>query len=152
MLTIFFNGSGPIVVNFLPTHLKFNGQYFINILEEIRMNVYPNGRAQKNAPKIIHFDNCPSHRSQKVNDYIKHCEFRNMPHPAYSPDIAPSDFGLFGTMKEKLIGVMHDSEKSLKFHILEILDEFEPNFWESLFNSWIDRLKELLNRNGNYID
>lgn len=99
MLTIFFNGSGPIVANFLPPKLKFNGQYFIDILEEIKMNVYPNGRAQRNAIKILHFDNYPSYRSQKVKDYIENSEFRKMPHSSYSPDLAPSDFGLFGTMK-----------------------------------------------------
>lgn len=152
MLTIFFNGSGPVVVNFLPPKLKFNGQYFIDILEEIKMNVYPNGRAQRNVRKILHFDNCPSHRSQKVKDYIENSEFRKMPHPAYSPDVAPSDFGLFGTMKEKLIGVEHDSEESLKSHILEILGDFEPDFWQSLFNSWIERLEELIKRDGNYIE
>ena len=54
--------------------------------------------------------------------------------------MAPSDFGLFGTMKEKLTGVEYDSEESLKSHILEILDEFKPDFWQSLFNSWIERL------------
>lgn len=47
--------------------------------------------------------------------------------------MAPSDFGLSGTMKEKLTRVEHDSEESLKSHILEILDEFEPGFWQSLF-------------------
>ena len=71
MLTVFFNGSGPIVVNFLPSKLKFNGQYFLDILEEIRMNVYSKGHAQRTARKILHFENCPSNHSQKVKDYIE---------------------------------------------------------------------------------
>lgn len=51
--------------------LKFNGQYFLDILEEIRMNVYPNGHAQRTARKILHLEICPSNHSQKVKDYIE---------------------------------------------------------------------------------
>lgn len=84
---------------------------------------------------VLSKDDHPSHCSQKVKDYIENSEFRKMPHLAYSPDVTPSDFNLFGTMKERLIGIEHNSEKSLKSHILKIPDEFEPDFWQSLLNS-----------------
>ena len=63
-----------------------------------------------------------------MKDYIENSEFRKKSHLVYSPDVAPSDFGLFGTMKEKLTRVENVSEESLKSHILVILDEFEPGF------------------------
>lgn len=98
MLNGFFNGSGPIVVNFLPLNLKFNGQCYIDNLEEIRMNIYPNERAQRKARKILHYDNFLSHLSLIVKDYIENSEFRKMPYPDYPPD-----FGLFSAMKENLL-------------------------------------------------
>lgn len=74
-----------------------------------------------------------------------------MKHPAYSPDIAPSDFGLFGTVKEKLEGVEHATEKDLQDHIIEILNSFPKSFWQSLFMEWIERLEKVITTNGNYI-
>lgn len=48
-------------------------------------------------------------------------------------------------MKEKITGVEHDLEESIKSHIFEILDEFEPDFWQSLFNSWIEHPVFIIN-------
>lgn len=80
-----------------------------------------------------------------MKDYIENSEFRKMPHLIYSADVAPSDFDLFCTMKEKLTGVEHDLEESIKSHIFEILDEFEPDSWQSLFNSWIEHPLFIIN-------
>ncbi len=60
-----------------------------------------------------------------------------MPHPVYSADVAPSDFDLFCTMKEKLTGVEHDLEESIKSHIFEILDEFEPDYFYNSKNMYM---------------
>ncbi len=45
----------------------------------------------------------------------------------------------------KLTGVEHDLEESIKSHIFEILDEFEPDSWQSLFNSWIEHPLFIIN-------
>ena len=151
MLTVFFNGLGPTVINFLPINMKFNGSYFIDIIEEIKNKVYPNGRPFRTARKILYIDNSPCHRSQKVKTYIENCEFRTMKHPAFSPDVAPSDFGLFGTFKDKLAGVSHETIEDLQEHIIQILTDFDQEFWESLFNQWITRLEKLIEVKGDYV-
>lgn len=152
MLTIFFNGYGPTVIDFLPKNMKFNGDYFINIIEQIKNQVYPEGRPFRTARKILHFDNSPCHSSQKVKNYIEDSEFRTMKHPAYSPDIAPSDFGLFGTIKNQLVGISHGTIEDLQQHIIKILDDFEPTFWESLFDEWMNRLGKVIQLQGDYIE
>ena len=35
LVTIFFNGDGCVIVNFLPKGMIFNGDYFINIIQDI---------------------------------------------------------------------------------------------------------------------
>ena len=75
-----------------------------------------------------------------------------MKHPAYSPDVAPSDFGLFGTVKNKLIGTFHNDENELKEHITEILMSFDQKFWQSLFDAWIMRLEKLIEKKGDYFE
>ena len=49
-----------------------------------------------------------------MKDYIENSEFSKMLHSIYSQNMPPSEFSLFGTMKEKLTGIEHDSEESLK--------------------------------------
>ena len=46
--------------------------------------------------------------------------FTQMPHPAYSPDLAPCYFGIFGTVKESFDGQEFETEDDL----LSAIEEF----------------------------
>jgi hypothetical protein len=47
-------------------------------------------------------DDSPIHRSKAVMERIEVIPLELAPHPHYSPDLAPSDFFLFGYIKQKL--------------------------------------------------
>lgn len=84
-------------------------------------------------------------------DNLNHSDFDLIPHPAYSPDIALMDFGLFGTIKEKMGTYQYDDENDLKNGITEILDSFGQEFFEKLFITWEERLKICIHTKGEYI-
>jgi hypothetical protein len=46
---------------------------------------------------------------------------RRLPHPRYSPDIAPCDFWLFGYLKNSLKGRFFDDDMALRAAVTEIL-------------------------------
>jgi histone-lysine N-methyltransferase SETMAR len=50
-------------------------------------------------------DNARPHTAHLTQDFLADGPFEVLPHPPYSPDVAPSDFYLFGTMKSKLKGL-----------------------------------------------
>jgi hypothetical protein len=56
-----------------------------------------------------------------------------VPHPAYSPDLAPSDFFLFGYLKSKLQGIVVRSRPEFFSAIGEIFDEILK---ETLLAAW----------------
>ena len=45
----------------------------------------------------FHQDNAPVHNSILVTDYLTKMGIKTLPHPPYSPDLAPCDFWLFPT-------------------------------------------------------
>ena len=49
-------------------------------------------------------DNAPVHKSILVTDYLTQMGIKTVPHPPYSPDLAPCDFWLFPKLKENLRG------------------------------------------------
>ena len=49
-------------------------------------------------------DNAPAHTSQVVMTAATECGFEIIPHPPYSPDMAPSEFSLFPKLKSHLSG------------------------------------------------
>jgi len=44
-------------------------------------------------------------------------------HPPYSPDLAPSDFRLFGPLKESLAGIKFENNEDVQQHVLQFLQE-----------------------------
>jgi hypothetical protein len=71
-----------------------------------------------------------------------------MAQPTYSPDLAPSDFFLFGYLKQKLQGVHILDREKLKSEIIRIFGEIGPDVLISVFENWIKRLEWVLQNAG----
>lgn len=75
-----------------------------------------------------------------------------LPHPPYSPDLAPSDYFLFADLKRMLAGKKFKSND-------EVIAETEANFEakpKSYYKNGIEKLENRWNqciaRDGNYVD
>lgn len=58
--------------------------------------------ASRHAKVILQHDNAPSHTAKLVRDTISTFGWELLPHPPYSPDLAPSDYHLFSSMSHAL--------------------------------------------------
>ena len=63
---------------------------------------------------ILQHDNARPHVNSVVNNYLESTKWVNLPHPPYSPDIAPSDYCLFRSMQSALSGERFSSREALK--------------------------------------
>ena len=81
---------------------------------------------------------------------IKNSVFKRAPHPPYSPDIAPSDFFLFGYVKGALKGHSFKTRKELYNPILTIIEGISIKTKRSVFDEWADRCYWVSTHEGNY--
>ena len=65
-------------------------------------------------PLLLH-DNAPAHRSHVGQAAILESGFKEMHHPPYSPDMAPSDYHLFSNLKQHLRSQMFSTDDELKY-------------------------------------
>ena len=86
----------------VPTGITVNKKYYIEVLREFRK------RFRRKRPELFesgqwhfHQDNAPVHNSILVTDYLTQMGIKTVPHPPYSPDLAPYDFWLFPKLKGK---------------------------------------------------
>jgi len=56
----------------------------------------------KNGDWLLQHDNAPAHTSHVVREFLSKNNTTTVPHPAYSPDLAPCDFYVFLKMKLRL--------------------------------------------------
>lgn len=122
MITIAFSGNRLYCLGGLPKGTKFNQDYFVeNILSTIMENIK---NSKKRAPikKFnIHMDNCKIHNGVKSMTFLQAQKLDRVLHPAYSPDVSPCDFWLFGKCKNLLEEKEISSQDKLINEIISLL-------------------------------
>jgi hypothetical protein len=61
----------------------------------------------------IHLDNAYAHISRSSVECLAATKVRRLPHPAYSPDLAPSNIFLFDYLKEKQFIISVETQEEL---------------------------------------
>ena len=151
MITIFFSGSGFLLVDALPKGAKFNSDYFCDtILEGLKKEIHRRRPKMLFKNIFLHMDNAKPHLSIKSREKISSLGLSLLKHPPYSPDLAPSDFWLFGFLKEKLKGSSFETREELVCSISKILTQIPKQVIFSVFINWINRLKYVIKNEGDY--
>jgi histone-lysine N-methyltransferase SETMAR len=112
MLTIVWNQRGFHLIKVLGKGVKFNAGYYIaKILEPLSQ--WCSKEAAGNQRKLlVHADNARPHTAKLSAPYFNENRVKSEPHPPYSPDLAPSDFYLFGDVKRCLSGLSFEVQVS----------------------------------------
>jgi hypothetical protein len=113
MLTIVWNSGCFHLVNILPKGFKFKPNYYLTqILNSLsRWRRTQVGRT--NRKLIMHTDNARPYTAKMASQFMEQNSMPVAPHPAYSPNLAPSDFYLFGYVKQFLSGCQFADQDSL---------------------------------------
>ena len=101
---------------------------------------------------LFHQDNAPCHKSMKTMIKLNELSFELLPHPPFTPDLAPSDYWLFADLKKMLQGKRFGYNKAV---ISEIEAYFESKD-ESFYKKGIEKLEKCWNEcitlDGNSVD
>jgi histone-lysine N-methyltransferase SETMAR len=151
MLSVFFNGQGDFFCNFLPEGETMNSTYYVEqILAPLSEFDLSQRSGEREQVLTLHFDNAPIHNSAEVEGYLEDRGLSRMPHPAYSPDLAPCDFYLFGYLKGALAGQSFQTLEDLSDAVHEVLSTISPETLVSVFENWVTRLEACCRNGGEY--
>jgi transposase len=101
---------------------------------------------------LLHHNNTRSHFSAQTQDAMTSTKFTVVPHPPYSPDLAPSDLRLFPKLKETLEGQHFSSDAEVEAAVRKWLSSQPETFFMDVMNKWIERFKKCVAVNGNYVE
>jgi hypothetical protein len=121
-------------------------------LDNLYCDGRPPGGSRLTIHMTIHMDNAKPHNANVTNQFFEDNRMKRLPHPAYSPDIAPSDFYLFGNVKRKLEGLAAETPEELFDNVISILLEIPIGELKRVFDEWIRRVQAVINANGDYIE
>ena len=92
----FFDSTGMIYMNWVPTGQTVIKEYYVEVLRKFRKRFCRKRPALfKSGQWHFHQDNALVHNSILVTDYLTKMGIKTVPQPPYSPDLVPCDMWLF---------------------------------------------------------
>jgi len=153
MLTVFWDFQGPIYCDFLEGQRTINSQYYSDILEnKIRPAIRTKRRGLLTEGVILLHDNARPHTAQLTKEKLQKLRWEILPHPPYSPDLAPSDFHLFGPLKEGLRGKHFQSNEEVKNQVRKWLRDQPKEFYAKGIYKLAERWDKCISVAGDYVE
>ena len=78
---------------------------------------------------LFHHDNAPAYTSAIATAKLFYLRYEILPHPPYSPDLAPSDYFLFPNMKIWLGSKIFSSNEEIIAATNEYFEWFDKNYF-----------------------
>jgi hypothetical protein len=149
---VFWSTTGPLVEDSLPTNASFNSTYFCEVIVARSASAaFPDQAGQRKRRVYLHMETARPHNSRKSLQCVADNKFKRMRHRPYSPDIAPRDFSLFGTVKQRLQTCESRSFEELQENGDEILSSIGPDEFEATMRAWMERLHGVIATGGDYV-
>ena len=112
MASVFWNAHGILFIDYLEKGKTINSDYHMASLDRLSAEIK---KKQPHMQKkvLFHKNNAPCHKSMKTMVELNALNFELLPHPPYSPNLAPSDYWLFADLKKMLQGMRFVSNEEV---------------------------------------
>ena len=97
------------------------------MLGEVQNKIWSKRKTGENRISFLQ-DKVRPHTIRKTMEIIRKLKWDLLAHPPYSPDIAPSDFFLFGRLKSALEGVRFENGNAVISYVQELVRTQPKNF------------------------
>ena len=152
MATVFWDTDGVIHIDYLPRGTTMNGQYYADLLVRLRESIKEKRRGKIRRGVLLQQDNAPVHSSKVAMQSVRDCGFELLPHPPYSPDLAPSDFFLFYKLKKELRGQRYDDDDELMLAVEGFCKGHDSAFYREGLEALPRRWTKCIESQGDYVE
>ena len=152
MATVFWDMNGILLLDWLPEGRTINSERYIEILAKLKDAIKDKRRGKWSRHVLLHHDNAPAHTSHATQAAITELGYEQLPHPPYSPDLAPSDYWLFGKMKEPLRGKHFANASALGSAISQWVKHTPEEWFAEGIKKMPERWEKCIALKGDYFE
>jgi histone-lysine N-methyltransferase SETMAR len=131
MLTLFWDHQGPLVEHYMSNGTTATSATYCDLL---RNHLKPAIRSQLcgllSTGVLLQHDNARPHTACVRAATIEDTRFECLPHPLNSPDLAPSDYHIFGPLKEVISGKTFHSDEEVQEAVQQWQHTRPKNFFQ----------------------
>ncbi|GFO44482.1 hypothetical protein PoB_007098700 [Plakobranchus ocellatus] len=91
-------------------------------------------------------------KANLTQQWLQRYGWEILPHPAHSPDLAPSDFHLFGPLRRHLGGMAFETEDDLISGLRNWFDNLDVDSFRVGINSLLSRWQKCIDLHEDYVE
>ena len=153
MLIRFFDQKRIVKKELVPPGQTVNAPFYVEILKRLRENVRRKRPDEWwNNTWLLHHDNAPAHAALLTGSFLTDNNMTVMPHPPFSPDLAPSDFFFFPKLKMKLKGRRFQTLEEIQAESQAVLNTLRETDFQECLKKWQRRWDRCQASEGDYFE
>jgi hypothetical protein len=153
MLTLFWDERAVILKHYMARENAVTSATYVDLLKNhLHPAIKSKRRGRLSTGVLLEHDNARPHIARSTVTTIQDLAFECLPHPPYFPDLAPSDFQVFGPLKQAMGGKPFRSEKEVQEVVHEWLHFQQKNFFYRGFRALPKRWNTCIARTGDYVE
>jgi histone-lysine N-methyltransferase SETMAR len=146
MLSVWWGVKGTIHWEILPAGCTVTADLYCQQLDRVAAKLH----GKQDRIYFLH-DNARPHIAKSTREKLLKLGWITLPHPPYSPDLAPTDYHLFRSLSNYLGEKKFDDENDLKTDLANFFAQKSPGFYERGILSLPARWQQVIDNNGAYI-
>ena len=152
MLCIWWDFNGVIFYELLPENETINTDKYCEQLDNLKAAIAQKRPELANRRGVsFHHDNARPHTSLRTRQKLLELSWDVLPHPPYSPDLAPSDYHLFRSLQNFLNGKRFENLEGIKMDLDRYFAGKPKTFWEKGIFDLPNRWAKVIEQKGQYI-
>jgi len=151
MIIVFFDSHVIVHKEFVPPGQTVNHAFHKDVLERLRKLVQ-RVRTDIADDWVLHHYKAPAHTALSVREFLAKKNIPVLPHPPYSPDLAPCDLYLFPKLKLKLKGHDFETIENIQQTVTDDLNTFTENDFRYCYDQWKKRWNRRVTSQGSYFE
>ena len=136
MATVLWGAKGVVMLDFLPKRSTITGVYYANLLDQLRTAIREKRRGKLSKGVLLQQDNARVHTCKVAMNAVERNGYELIPHPVYSPDLAPSDFFLFTNLTKNILGLHFRSDEEVVTAVEEWVNGKDPRLTFAVLGWW----------------
>ena len=152
MVTVFWDSRGIILINYLEIGKTINGEYYADLLQSLKAEIKTKRPHLAKKKILFHQDNASIHTCAVAMAKLHELRFELIPHPPYSPDLAPSDFFLFPSLKKWLGGRKFSSNVAVEAAVNNYFSGLDESHFSDGMKVLEKRWTKCIELKGDYVE
>ncbi|GFO43661.1 histone-lysine N-methyltransferase SETMAR [Plakobranchus ocellatus] len=146
------DAKGVILLDILPQGQCINAARYCSTLDRLKEAIRRKRPGLLRRGVVLQHDNATPHSANLTQQWLQRYGWEILPHPAHSPDLAPSNFHLFGPLKRHLGGMAFETEDDLISELRNWFDNLDVDFFRVGINWLLSRWQKCIDLHGDYVE